>query len=105
MRKIELMMNHAITHCKNWNCDNTSVSYDEENDVNKVYLHGNKIAEIGSTWLRLYDGGWRTNTTKSRLSAILRAHGNGETIFQKKGKWYIDTKVNVTEFEDGMMLQ
>ena len=55
-----------------------------------VRLHGNEIAAIrpaeGTVWIS--DCGWRTNTTKSRLWAIMR----GFTEFhywltQEKGQW------------------
>ena len=43
MRKIESLMNDAIANNKNWQSGNTSVSYNEENGVSVVRLHGNKI--------------------------------------------------------------
>ena len=88
MRKIERLMNAAITASKDWTLDNTSVT--NIDGVSEVRLHGNLIAEIGDTWLKLFDGGWQSNTTKSRLNAILREHGApGEHIFQKKWEWFI----------------
>jgi len=102
MRKIELQMNEAITASKDWRCDNTEVV--NEDGVSIVKLHGNKIAEVGDTWLRLFDGGWRTTTTKSRLNAILRVHGNGEGVFQKNFEWFMSTAEGDVEFESGLML-
>lgn len=88
MRKIERLMNAAITAGKDWKLDNTEVR--NVDGVSEVLLHGNKIAEVGDTFLRLFDGGWQSNTTKSRLNAILRAHGaGGEHIFQKQWEWFI----------------
>ena len=50
-----------------------------------MYLHGNKIAEIGDTFIRLFDGDHQTNTTKSRLNAILSEHGEcGDKVFAKE---------------------
>jgi hypothetical protein len=91
MRKIETLMNQAITREVDWKLDNTEVS--NIDGVSYVYLHGNKIAEVGDTWMRLFDGGWQTVTTKSRLNALLRGHGVGdEGIFQKKGEWFFTSK-------------
>ena len=101
-RKIETLMNQAITQSKDWSRDNTSVY--NENEVSIVRLHGNKIAEIGDTWLKLYDGGWRTTTTKSRLNAILSAHGNGERVYQKNHQWFISYDGKVEEFKSGILL-
>ena len=88
MRVIEQKMNAAIRDSKDWHLTNTMVT--NHDGVSFVFLHGNLIAEIGDTWLKLFDGGWQSNTTKSRLNAILREHGApGEHIFQKKWEWFI----------------
>ena len=69
MRKIETQMNDAISSNANWTKANTSVT--TQDGVSAVRLHGNLIAEIGDNFIRLFDGGWQSNTTKSRLNAIL----------------------------------
>jgi hypothetical protein len=82
-------MNAAIIGKIDWKSANTEVV--NEDGVSKVFLHDNKIAEIGDSFVRLFDGGWQSNTTKSRLNAILRVHGmDGEGIFQKQWKWFIN---------------
>jgi hypothetical protein len=102
MRLIERQMNAAITNSKDWQKDNTMVS--NADGVSFVFLHGNCIAQIGDTFVRLFDGGWQTNTTKSRLNAILTAHGNGERVFQKNFNWFVSTAAGDVEFESGMLL-
>jgi hypothetical protein len=88
MRVIEEKMNAAITAGIDWKSGNTMVT--TVDGVSHVFLHGNKIAEVGDTFLRLFDGGWQSNTTKSRLNAILREHGmGGECVFQKQWEWFI----------------
>jgi hypothetical protein len=87
MRKIERLMNNAITNCLDFKLDNTEVI--SCSHVTDVFLHGNLIARIGETWIELFDGGHQTQTTKSRLNAILSEHGlPGEGVFQKKGEWF-----------------
>ena len=96
-------MNDAITASKNWRMANTEVI--TEDGVSTVYLHGNKIAEVGDTWLRLFDGGWRSTTTKSRLNAILSVHGGGfDAIFQKNFQWFFHDSMRsmAIPFESGM---
>jgi hypothetical protein len=103
MRKIEKLMNDAITASKDWKLDNTEVV--NEDGVSTVFLHGNKIAEVGDTWLRLFDGGRRSNTVKSRLNAILSVHGAGfDAIFQKKFEWFFHDSMRsmAIPFESGM---
>ena len=83
-------MNTAISNNENWQSANTSVHFNEEENVSIVRLHGNKIAEVGDTFIRLFDGGWQTNTTKSRLNAILSEHGeSGDKVFQKDFDWFV----------------
>jgi hypothetical protein len=110
MRKIERLMNKAITEGLNWSLDNTRVETDGDN-ISTVYLYGNKIARIGNNFVQLFDGRHQTVTTKSRLNAICWAHCvDGEGVFQKRGQWFIrvwnkSTKQFDTEvFFSGYML-
>ena len=90
MRKIEREMNAAILNNQNWQKDNTSVTFDPETNESKVYLHGNHIATVGDTFVQIFDGGYQTVTTKSRLNAILKEHGiKGECVFQKNFNWFV----------------
>jgi len=103
MRKIETLMNKAIQQEIDWKLDNTEVI--SCTHVSDVYLHGNLIARIGETWLELFDGGWQTATTKSRLNAILAAHGcPGERVFQQKGQWFVTINGCKVPFFSGMRL-
>ena len=91
MRKIEQQMNNAIQNNENWQSGNTTVHFEEESGVSIVRLYGNKIAEVGDTFIRLFDGGHQTTTTKSRLNAILAEHGDdGDRVFQKKFDWFVN---------------
>jgi hypothetical protein len=91
MRKIEQAMNTAIANNANWQSANTSVHFNEEENVSVVRLHGNKIAEVGDNFIRLFDGGWQSVTTKSRLNAILKEHGEcGDRVFAKNFDWFVD---------------
>lgn len=102
--KIEALMNKAIAAGNNWGGGNTTVTH--ENGVAKVTLHGNKIAEIGENFVTLFDGGWQTATTKSRLNAILAENGCGdERVFQKDHQWFISHDGKVEEFHSGITLR
>ncbi len=86
-------MNAAIIGKIDWKSANTEVV--NTDGISSVFLHGNKIAEIGDNFLRLFDGGWQSNTTKSRLNAILRVHGmDGEGIFQKQWQWFVNLQTS-----------
>ena len=103
MRKIEQQMNDAVANNKNWQSANTSVHYNEENGVSIVRLHGNKIAEIGDDYLQIFDGGWQTTTTKSRLNALIDRFCNAVTdgVFQKDFQWYIRDNKVTRDFDNG----
>jgi len=90
MRKIEEQMCNAVSHNIDWKNGNTSVHFNEENGESIVRLHGNKIAVIGDDFLQIFDGGWQSNTTKSRLNALCDAFCvTGEGVFQKDFVWYV----------------
>ena len=103
MRKIEAQMIAAINNNKDWQSANTSVHFNEENEVSVVRLHGNKIAEVGDDFVQIFDGGWQTNTTKSRLNVIINEFCNAVTdgVFQKDFQWYIRDNNVVRDFDNG----
>ena len=94
MRKIERQMCEAIRNTTDWKSGNTRVTnfYDRDKKlvVTSVFLHDNMIAELTETDVTLYDGGWQSNTTKSRLNALCDAFCvAGERVFQKDFTWYV----------------
>ena len=91
MRLIEHQMCRAVQHRINWKKDNTQVIYSPSREVSCVYLHGNLIATIDKYQVEVYDGGWQTNTTKSRLNALINelCDGYNQGIYQHKFEWYI----------------
>ena len=103
MRKIEQAMNTAIANSTNWTSGNTTVHFNEEENISVVRLHGNKIAEVGDDFLRVFDGGWQTNTTKSRLNAIIDRFCNGVTdgVFQKNYEWFVRDNNVTHDFVNG----
>ena len=62
-------MCQAISNNQNWKSGNTEV-VTQQDGISLVYLHGNKIAEITDIDMTIYDGGYQSNTTKSRLNAL-----------------------------------
>ena len=117
MRKIEQQMCRAIQNNTDWKCANTEVIHTCDNvnpPVSHVFLHGNKIAEVGDNFIKLFDGGWQSKTTKSRLNALCDEFCiAGEGIFQKNFQWFVRKFVgessitgkvfNVEEFENGFV--
>ena len=91
MRKLEQEMCRAIDDdCQHWSKANTSVIKDAEG-THHVYLHGNEIAQLGDDWIKVSHAGWKTNTTRSRLRALLTEFGDDtDTIYQKDFVWYVN---------------
>ena len=89
MRKVETQMNSAIRYRKNWANSNTMVRVYKE--VIEVFLHGNHIASVdtATNQLQIFDGGWQSNTTKSRLNALLSEFRPQARVFQKDFVWFI----------------
>ena len=90
MRKIEQQMCNAIQSNIDWKNTNTEVVFDSDTNTSSVYLHGNLIATVTDNDMTIYDGGWQSNTTKSRLNALCDAFCiQGEGVFQKDFAWYV----------------
>ena len=90
MRKIESQMCAAVQSNINWKSGNTEVMIDKETNTSSVYLHGNLIATVTDNDMTIYDGGWQSNTTKSRLNALCTEFCiAGEGVFQKDFAWYV----------------
>ena len=114
MRKIEQEMIAAIKNNQDWQSANTAV-ITQQDGISYVYLHGSKIAEVGDDHLTLFDAGYQTQTTKSRLNAILGEFGytcgtKREYVFQKQFEWFVNyfnmksNQIEVVPFVDGMCL-
>jgi len=107
MRKIERQMIEAIKSEIDWKSDNTKVinffNDDKECVVTSVFLHDNLIAEVDDTSLTVFDGGWKSNTTKSRLNVLINEFCNALTdgVFQKDYCWFIRDNNVVRKFESG----
>ena len=83
-------MCQAIHNNQNWSNANTTVHFNEEENVSVVRLHGNKIAEVTDDTMTIFDGGYQSTTTKSRLNALCDEFCvTGEGVFQKNYKWYV----------------
>ena len=108
MRKLEKQMNQAIRGQRNWAGSNTTVFTTDNGLESTVYLHGNHIATYFhyDRVLQLFDGGWQSNTTKSRLNALINEfcepRSNG--IFQKNWNWYVRAFNTIVPFHDGITI-
>ena len=105
MRKLEKEMNQAIRGQRNWAGSNTTVFTTDNGLESTVYLHGNHIATYfhAERTLQIFDGGWQSVTTKSRLNALLSEFKPQFGVFQKNWTWYVSDRLRraVMPFNDG----
>ena len=87
MRKIEREMNNAVRNKIAWSKSNTLTTFSSDLKECFIYLHGNHIATYNYTLkeLELYDGGWQSNTTKSRLMLYVMSWRLVFQFFKKTG--------------------
>ena len=99
-------MNFAISNKGNWAGSNTSVSYNESTNCSSIFLHGHQIATFDHNLkaVKLDSCGYETNTTKSRLNAILDEVKWGCKVFQKNWNWFVSYNNETTSFFDGSIL-
>ena len=69
-------------------------------DGRSVWLHGNLIAERGTTktWFTL--AGWPTVTTRDRVNGLLQLSGSDYRVFQKNGTQFLTNGKDVREIGD-----
>ena len=80
----------AIHNNQDWSNANTRVIYSPIRNTSEVYLHNNLIAIVADDDLQIFDGGYQSVTTKSRLNALCDEFCiAGEGVFQKNFQWYV----------------
>ena len=106
MRKLERQMNFAISNKGNWSGSNTQVNYNSNTNCSSIFLHGHQIATFDHNLkaLKISSCGYTTNTTKSRLNAILEEIKYGCKVFQKNWNWFASYQGQTASFWDGMIL-
>ena len=99
-------MNRAIVNKNDWSNSNTNVEYNSNTNCSTVVLHRTAIAtyDHNNQALKLNTGGYTSNTTKSRLNAILDELMYGAKVFQKNWDWYLSYNNQTVDFWDGMIL-
>ena len=77
-----------------------------ENGTTRVQYHRTVVVEFNDEKITLNSGGWRTNTTKTRMNQTANQFGLGFSVQQTKGVWYVHTDMHGTvPFTDGMTIK
>jgi hypothetical protein len=105
MRKISREVISAFLAGKSKKVGNTYSS------GNCLYLHGNQIASNVNGAIRIFDGGWSSNTTKERLNALLQLMKYesyemvADCVFQKNFQWFLQyNNGDKTNFQNGTIV-
>ena len=70
-----------------------------------VFYHNTPVVRFNSNEVILNDGGWRTNTTKTRMNQTSRNYGLGFNVFQKDYAWFVEYNGTVIPYSCGMKLR
>lgn len=101
MRKITKMSIDAFLRDENFKNSNMTVTVKGETELR---LHGNLIAKKHGNKIKIFDGGWQTNTTKERLNGLLSEIGSKIRVFQKNWVWYFSQNGEVYPFTNGFTI-
>ena len=72
----------------------------------RVRYHSTDVVSFKNGEVILNSGGWRTNTTKTRMNQANNQFGLGYRVFQKNHDWFVEDRESgeVANFEDLMRL-
>ena len=99
-------MNRAVVNKNDWSNSNTKVDYNSNTNCSTIVLHRTAIAvyDHNTQALKLNSGGYTSNTTKSRLNAILQELIAGARVFQRDFNWFLSYNNQTHDFNGGMIL-
>ena len=97
-------MNRAIANKTDWSSSNTRVEFNDSTNCSSVFLHGHNIATVdhSTNAVKISSCGWQTNTTKSRLNAILSDVNPSCGVYQKDWTWYLNDNLGTVPFTSGV---
>lgn len=84
----------------------TTVASDGDGSTVVTY-HNTKVVVWNERFITLNSGGYKTNTTKTRINQVATVHNLGFTVAQTKKQWFVYTNHNWEHpipFFDGMRL-
>ena len=80
----------------------TTVSHSD--NFTRVVYHSTTIVRWNSEKIILDSGGWKSNTTKTRMNQASNQYGLGYNVYQKDFEWFVNYEGKNLEFIDGMEL-
>jgi len=60
--------------------------------VTSIRYHDTDVVSFDDKTITLNTGGWKTNTTKTRMNQVSNQFELGYCVYQRKGIWYVAFK-------------
>ena len=76
----------------------TKIRVNEQGETEIIY-HSTAVVTFNDETITLDDGGWSTNTTKTRMNQASNQFKLGYRVYSKDWKWYADYKGEVIPFQ------
>lgn len=71
----------------------------KENNIIAIKYHNTKVVEFDDSFIMLNHGGYKTQTTKTRMNQASNQFNLGYRVYQKNYVWYVDYKNKTFEFK------
>ena len=71
-------------------CRGTATSVVCTNGRISVTYHNTLVVEVTPTHIHLDTGGWKTNTTRTRMNQASNQFNLGYQVYQKDFAWFVD---------------
>lgn len=80
-------------------------SVNEDGQFCAIRYHATDVVKFNDKEIILNSGGWRTNTTKTRMNQTSNEFGLGFRVFQEKGYWWVEHGGQESIYTDGIVLR
>lgn len=82
-----------------------STTIKEDDGMVIVTYHKTDVVKFNENMIILDSGGWRTQTTRSRMNRMSNDFDLGYSVYQKNKKWFVKYKGIALNFYDGITLK
>ena len=82
----------------------TATSIRTEDGMTHIRYHATDVVSFNSHRIILRDGGYHTNTTKTRMMQASNQFGLDFSVYQKDYCWFVAFNGEIIDFVDGMEL-
>lgn len=103
MTKAETFLNSLDEMAQTGKIGSTATSVKKVGDNLTVKYHDTVVVNVTKDKIVLDTGGWKTNTTKTRMNQASNEYDLGYQVYQKKGHWLVDWRGETVPFDKTML--